>query len=120
MELHDFITQALVQISKGIENADTELNDSTAIVNPRSLVINHSGKADYYAHFANDGQERDRVVEKIIFDVAVTVTQGTETKGGIGISIGSVGIGAQGKSDAENKSQNRIKFTIPMAFPNGK
>ncbi len=119
MELHEFISQTLVQISKGIEDANTNLSESQGIVNPRNIIINHSSNADIYAHLSMDNDERRRVVEKIDFDVAVTVTKGTETKGGIGIAVGTIGIGSQGKSDAENVLQNRIKFTIPMAFPNG-
>ncbi len=120
MELHEFITETLVQISKGIENANSALQDSTGIVNPRNVIINHSQHADFYAEIDNEENERRRKVEKIAFDVAVTVTKGTETKGGIGIAVGSIGLGSHGKSEAENVLQNRIKFSIPMALPNGK
>ena len=65
----------------------------------------------------------DLVVSKelhpIEFDVAVTTTEGTETKGGIGVFVVAVGLGSQGKSDATNSSSSRIKFSVPIFLPNG-
>jgi hypothetical protein len=58
-----------------------------------------------------------RVVQEIEFDVAVHATEGTETKGGIGIMVGAIGLGSQGKSQAGNASESRIRFTIPMVLP---
>jgi hypothetical protein len=59
-------------------------------------------------------------VQSIHFDVAISIEQGTETKGGIGLVVGAVTLGSQGKSDTSNTSQSRIQFTIPMALPTSK
>lgn len=117
MELHEFITQTLVQISQGIENASEELKDSSAIVNPKNVNYNRSEHIQAYG-WLSDTKERLRAVQSIDFDVTVTVTEGKENKGGIGVAIGNVGLGSQRKSGSENIAQNKIKFRVPMVLPN--
>ena len=56
-------------------------------------------------------------IETIEFDVAVTVTEGTQTKGGIGVFMGAVGLGSQGQSSNQNASVTRIKFSVPLVLP---
>ena len=51
------------------------------------------------------------------FDVAVTTSEGTETKGGIGVVVGAIVLGSHGKTDRSNISVNRIKFTVPIDYP---
>jgi len=50
----------------------------------------------------------------------VYAAEGTETKGGIGIMVGTVGIGGQAKSDASASTTSRIQFGIPMLLPTAK
>jgi small neutral amino acid transporter SnatA (MarC family) len=49
--------------------------------------------------------------------VAVTATDGTKTKGGIGVFVGAVGLGSQGQSEELKQSMSKIKFTVPLALP---
>ena len=51
------------------------------------------------------------------FDVALTVTEGTGTKGGIGIVAGAFALGSTGQSTAQNSSVSRVQFSVPIAFP---
>jgi hypothetical protein len=116
MDLQNFITQTLVQIAKGVEGASLELKDSSAIVNPRNVSGTHNANSNVYGYL-DENKKFYRAVQQIEFDVAVVASKGTETKGGIGIMVGSIGLGSQGKSDAENSSHSRIKFKIPMVLP---
>jgi hypothetical protein len=61
--------------------------------------------------------ENSRIVEKVAFDVAVVAEKGNQTNAGIKLSVASIGIGAGGQSENSNKSESRIKFSIPMVFP---
>jgi len=71
-----------------------------------------------YGYLVTDNAKNYRqVVQSISFDVAVSVAQGTETKGGVGLVVGPVALGSQGKSDASNTSMSRIQFRIPMVLP---
>ena len=118
MDLTTFIKEALVQIARGIEQANVALGDSTAIVNPRSIDPSVSNTTKVYGFF-NDKEPSKyyRIVQEINFDVAVFATEGTETRGGVGIMVATLGLGAQGKSQAGSSIESRIKFTVPMVFP---
>ena len=117
MNLQEFITQALVQIAKGVSDADRQLADVGAIVNPRHVQGAHADKSNIYG-YVSEKTEYLRAVHTVEFDVAVTATEGKETKGGIGIVVGFVGLGSQGRSEESNASISRIKFHIPIALPN--
>jgi hypothetical protein len=120
MNLQQFIKETLVQITHGIIEADEAVAPTGAAVNPRDVVHNKRGEGPY-GYYAEDakGQFR-RAIESIDFDVVVTVTEGTETKGGIGIHVGAVGLGSAGKSGKENSSESRIRFSVPLLIPNSK
>jgi hypothetical protein len=111
MELKDFVSQTLTQILDGIKKSQEYAKEKKAAINPSSPSI-FGSKATSYLRGDNGG-----MIQYIDFDVAVTAVEGSETKGGIGIFVGSVGIGTQGKSDSSNTSVSRIKFSIPIAFP---
>ena len=119
MNLETFISESLTQIARGIEKADSNLTDSTAIVSPRRIKPMPKESGVYGGLEEGDGKPSySRLVESIEFDVAVTVSEGKETKGGIGIMVGSVGLGSQGKSDKEHSAISRLKFRIPFVLPN--
>lgn len=115
MDLQQFIRETLVQITSGIEDASEELKNSSAVVNPRHVNVNHNEAANTYGWEAEDSMLR--AVQLIQFDVAVMATEGKENKGGIGISIGNVGIGAARKEDEGSSAHSRIQFSIPMVLP---
>jgi hypothetical protein len=54
------------------------------------------------------------------FDVAVTATETTEAKVGVGVFLGSLGIGSQAKSEDGNVIVSRIKFSVPVLYPQQK
>ncbi len=55
--------------------------------------------------------------QMINFDVALTVTEGTGTKGGIGVVTGIFTLGSAGQSEAESSTVSRVKFAIPVVLP---
>lgn len=120
MDLRNFIKETLVQIAQGVEDAREALKDSTAIVNPRNVAGASSGGGDskVYGYVVEEESKVYRqAIQSISFDVAVSVANGTETKGGIGLVVGPVALGSNGKTDATNSSQSRIQFRVPMALP---
>jgi hypothetical protein len=50
------------------------------------------------------------------FNVAITIKNSTETKGGVGIFIGAIGLGSQGKSEEGNSTLSTIKFSVPVDY----
>ena len=116
MNLQDFIKETLVQIARGIEGAAAELKGSKAIVNPRNVQTGTGDDRHVYG-FLDTQTSFFKAVQKVEFDVAVTASTGTATKGGIGIMVGAIGLGSQGKSEAQDSSISRIKFLVPMVLP---
>jgi hypothetical protein len=118
MNLQQFISETLVQIAKGIEEANVQLKDSKAKVNPPGIATGGESNSAIYGFLAEDEPDKFRkVVESIDFDVAVYAVEGTETKGGIGIMVGTIGLGSHGKNEAGKSSESRIKFRVPMVLP---
>ena len=120
MTLETFISESLTQIARGIEQAAVNLKDSTAIPNPRNMRPMVNNEAYYGSLIEGDADKPRyaRVVDTIEFDVAVTITDGTATKGGIGIFAGAIGVGSQGASNNSNATVSRLKFRVPFVLPN--
>lgn len=118
MDLRNFIKETLIQLTQGIEDAADELNDSSAIVNPRHfLTAGGTTDSQVYGFLGDEKDSSRQVVQRIDFDVAVSVAAGTETKGGLGIMVGAIALGSHGKSDSTNTSQSRIRFSVPLVLP---
>jgi predicted ATP-dependent Lon-type protease len=111
MELKEFITETLVQVATGIEQAQSALKEKNidAIINTN--VTKHDS-----GHLVTGG--RRKPVEIVEFDVAILASEGTETKAGIGLKVASLlNLDAGGKSNNTAGRESRIKFKIPMSYP---
>ena len=108
MDLKEFVSQTLTQIMDGVREAQTATTHG-GIVSP---ALRHFGKLTDIAQ--TDVGDYTQMVE---FDVALTVEQGTGTKGGIGLVVGPVTLGSTGQSSAQNSSVNRVKFRVPVVLP---
>ena len=111
MELKEFISETIQQISLGVKDAMDKCSELDVIVNP-DITIGSDG--DYYVP-ENKNTAMQRRVQ--ILDIAVTVTNASETSGGgkIGVSIFGANINSSGKS--ENTNVSRVKFSIPVCLP---
>lgn len=121
MNLKEFIKETITEISSAITECNNELSSNGTIVNPRNVFGAAHGSEKIYGYMAKPTEEKNnrRPVHLVNFDVAVTATDKTGKKGGIGIAVGSIGLGAQGKSEAENVSFSKLTFSIPVALPIG-
>lgn len=112
MDLKEFVTQTLTQIIEGVRGAQIYGKDLSAEVNPELLTTpEQAGKQGFLG-------TRDQYVPIVQFDVALTVTEGTGTKGGIGVFAGAISLGSLGQSQNESSSVSRVKFSIPIRLPN--
>ena len=117
MDLKDFVKESLVQISKGIEEANEELSGTGAMINPLNITINTESSQAYGRTGSPANKGDSRVVENVDFDVAVVAEAGAQTNAGLKLSIASIGIGGDGQSNTKDKSESRIRFRIPVVFP---
>lgn len=109
MDLQTFVKLTIIQICDGVDDAANEVKSRGALVNPNGTY--NDGNATYV------NPERPRTVQNVEFDVAVTTIEGTGTEGGIGVMVGSIGLGSKGKSDTSKSSTSRVKFTVPISLP---
>jgi hypothetical protein len=109
MELKNFVAETLKQIIEGVVSSQRTARESGAQVNPGRLAS--VGGLLYSSPGGTDS------VQMVDFDISLTESRGDEAKGGIGVFFGSVGLGAQGKSETGTSAMNRVKFSIPIMFP---
>ena len=108
MNLEDFIKTALIEIVAGVSAAHAEISKQGA----------QTGSIKNYG--ATRGQRTDengREIQRVEFDIALAEASATDTKGGIGVFLGAVGLGSQGASHGESSSTSRIKFSVPLVLP---
>jgi hypothetical protein len=111
MELKQFVTEALLQIAGGIEDAQTRLQEAGS-----AARINTSVTKDDCGNLVTGGRRHS--VEFVEFDVAILANSGTETKAGVGLTVASLlNLTAGGKSNQSQGTESRIKFKVPVAFP---
>ncbi len=119
MDLKEFISVSLSQIAEGIIDANDKLKDKGAFVNPNAVQA-YSNDAKAFGRLNADFKDHLQLVELVSFDVAVQVESGAQTGGGLKISIASIGVGAEGSSSESHSSDSRIRFQIPMVYPQSK
>jgi len=112
MKLEDFVAEALTEIINGVKRAQEQVASTGARINPSGYKVPFDRLEG-----RKWSSENGDTTETVEFDVAVTTTEGTETKGGIGVFVGAVGLGSQGRSEAQNSSVTRIKFSVPVVLP---
>jgi hypothetical protein len=118
MELKDFVKSVIVELVTGLSEANDAVRPSGAIVNPANVFPLKEEFGHLYGHIGETKMRR--AVHKIDFDVAVTAAEGKETKGGIGIAVATLGLGASGKSDSTQSTTSRIQFSVPIAYAESK
>jgi hypothetical protein len=111
VDLREFITQTLTQIASGVRDAQATARSVGAEVNPH--ITTTWPEASKHG-FLNASERFASIVQ---FDVALTVTEGTNTKGGIGVFAGAINLGSSGQSQNEQSTVSRIKFTVPIVLP---
>ena len=104
ISLQEFVTETLNQVIRGVAEAKPDAEKHRAEVNPQMRGVPRT-------------DSRGRLIQEIEFDVAVTTSDATKTKGGIGIVVGPLALGSAGQSDAMNQSVSRIRFSVPISLP---
>jgi hypothetical protein len=116
MDLETFISQSLKEIIAGIRSAQQYVAQSGtgAAINPRGITALQKDSEGMK-------QPHDMItklpVHQVEFDVAVTVAQSSQGKAGAGLLVAGLGIGGQKASTAESSSVSRVKFTVPLIWP---
>jgi hypothetical protein len=110
MDLKEFIKTTISSISEAILESQEELQQKGVIVNPEKTEIGKTGER----LLRSDGW---RYVQELDFDILVGVEekQNGDGKGELKVA-GLLAIGGGISEENLSKNQNRIKFSIPVAF----
>ena len=111
MNLRDFISETLIQIAEGVKDAQGKFSAHGARINPK--ITSAASRASEHGLISASGS----AAQLVHFDVALTTTDGTGTKGGIGVFAGAVSLGSSGQSKTENSSISRVQFIVPLVLP---
>lgn len=98
-ELKEFVSETIQQIIEGVKDAGF------------TLVTKIDYEKDGYVQVGDD------MMQKIEFDISVTTTETTKKEGKAGVMIKVVDFGVKGSDNKEAISMNKIKFQVPVAYP---
>lgn len=104
MNLQEFVRETMTQIAAGVAEAKKVNPQIAPLISP-----NENAPPIHRSH--------RKSVLMVDFDVAVTVSDKTETGGGGGVTVVSV-FKAEGKRETitEHSSVSRIKFSVPISY----
>ena len=122
MELKDFISSTIEEISRGILAAKDQLKDTNAVVSPHNFQVNSKESQAFGRTKNEDAHEPQkwqgtRVVQKVDFDIAVTVSDADKSNAAAKISVLSIGIGGAVENVSSTGTNSRIQFSVPVVFP---
>nr|WP_246391145.1 trypco2 family protein [Limimaricola variabilis] len=108
--MKEFVTETVSAIADATAELQERYAGKGVLVNPPTNSTGEQlfvvGREDY--HF--------RYVEKVEFDVALTVGSTKQGEGKAGIRIASVEIGGGGSKSVTSEAVSRVRFTIPLAL----
>ena len=113
MNLQEFIKTALTEIVAGVADASNAAQEHGGSV----------GSMKLYGYLKDNKiltNETGQPITTVEFDIALAEANSKDTKGGIGVYLGAVGLGSQGASHGEASTHSRIKFSVPVILPNAK
>jgi len=105
MDIQTFVTEALVQIQEGVQNAiDRRMSSdtNTGAINPQ---------------FSPFDEGREALVEKVHFDLAVTVKSSEASGAGGSISILQISLDGKKSKSQEEDMVSRIQFSVRIIPP---
>ncbi|MBU3950024.1 MAG: hypothetical protein KJ826_17620 [Proteobacteria bacterium] len=104
MELRIFIKTTLLDIVNAVKDAQKEVGDSTIV--PGGVASHFKAVELGISH-----------LQTIDFEVAVEVDESKGSEGKLGVVSSFIGAGVAGKSSADKRQSNILKFRIPVQLP---
>jgi|GEM_PF-2628045 hypothetical protein len=95
MELKQFITDALLSITQGVEEANGQGNGRFRLISDIDLGAGHCALG-----------------VPVEFDVAIEVVEQKEKSAGAKLGVAAVGIGGDIKNAQDSRQQHRLKFKV--------
>lgn len=114
MELKDYISETLVQITEGIIDAQSRLADKDVVINPaKSFGV----KGDYWIGRDQESGPVIRRVQEVEMKVGVVSSEEVTGDGGAKVHLGVLNLGAGLGEKGTERNENFVRFTVPVSFP---
>lgn len=113
MELKEFISETLTQIAQGVKDAQSNVAELGAKVNPAN-VPSFQGNVPHCLGATN---RPAKVLCDVEFNVALTNDTSTSMGSGISVLFGAIGIGGKHSMSDKDTMLNSIKFNVIMELP---
>ena len=110
MELESFIEASMRQIIGGLHKASTFAAEHGAAINPVQDQWRF-GEGIYF------DRSSGRALTNVEFDIAVTATEESKKKDGIGVAVAQIMLGTQKEVSGASQHLSRIKFSVPVVLP---
>jgi hypothetical protein len=116
MDIEAFISHSMQQIFAGINAAQSATKDKYggAKINPRGVT---AVERDASGNIGPHEMHTKLQIYRVEFDIAVSVSESSKTSGAVGIHVAVFAAGTKGETSTENSSISRIKFSIPVVWP---
>jgi hypothetical protein len=113
LELRDFVRSTITELISAVKDAQVTAAEQGARINPHLSAWDlKEGKLGTF-YMMDDGS----IFTRIDFDIALTHTGSTQTKGGVGVALGVVGLGSSGQSASGKTALSRIQFSLGLVLP---
>ena len=111
VSLDDFVAETLIQIVRGAQRAQSSLGTAARISPP--TIRNHRA---FSQGASTNTKQVNPTIHSVDFDVQITASSGTETKGDAGVKLYVFSAGTGGQSSNQNEHVTRVRFSIPLVF----
>lgn len=110
MDLKEFIVQSISAIADATVELQEKYSKQDIVINPPSA---QSGGDVFQPGSENYTMRR---VQRVEFDVAVTIGDTVEGRAGASIKVWSMEIGGERAKSAQSESVSRVRFAVPMTL----
>lgn len=111
MDIQEFVTETIKQISLGALQANREIEQYGALLPDTSCALNREN----FQFYKEDGA--DRIITEVNFDIAVTVVQNKDKSKGGGIKVCGVNIEGDSSNHTSNEVSSRVQFKLNLVLP---
>ena len=113
MELKQFITETLTQIAQGVKDAQYNVSELGAKINPANVA----GFEGNVPRTKGASHSKTRILCDVEFNVALTNDKSNSTGTGVGVLFGALNLGGKHENEDKNTELTSIRFNVIMELP---
>ncbi len=113
MDLKEFVSETLLSIINGVNDAQEKSKELGAFINPGGLMRNTSNVSDNSVW----DNSTNNYAQPVTFDVAITAEDTAQAGAKVKVLSGILGGDIGGEKGNKNVVASRIQFTVPILLP---